>query len=497
LGFPKQKLDTLGGRVHVEWDPQAAVTPLGQLPFFIDFLKTSELFERWVADCPVVYTSPNAPRKVDVLGTLFLSTLSGHWRYAHIEGVRNDTVNAPLLGMSKVVSSSAARRAFLTADAQACDAWLQEHLSRCSRELFWLPWILDIDTHVCVLYGHQEGAVVGYNPKKPGRPSRVLHTYFMANTRLVLDVETHPGNQTAASYTMPGLWAYLDRLERRQWPMFIRGDCAYGVESAMVEAERRELKYLFKLRQTAKVKRMIEQSFARRDWVPAGQGWEGVEDRLRLTGWTSKRRVVVLRRPVTPKTEEKPAPVALPEERQLLLKGVDGRSLLYEYAVLVTNLPDEILTLAQHYRDRGDAENIYDETVNQWAWGGYTTQDLKRSAIMVRIVALTYNWWSLYVRLAIPERHAEAITSRPLLLHGVAKQTIHAGQKTITITCLHAQGPVYQQVLKRMAAFLEGIRTIARQLTWEQRWRLILSKVFEYMLRGRPLGPPGLLPAPT
>ena len=26
-------LDTFGGRVHVEWDPAAAVTPLGQLPF--------------------------------------------------------------------------------------------------------------------------------------------------------------------------------------------------------------------------------------------------------------------------------------------------------------------------------------------------------------------------------------------------------------------------------------------------------------------------------
>jgi hypothetical protein len=29
-------VDTFGGRVHVEWDPQAAVTPLGQLPFFTD-----------------------------------------------------------------------------------------------------------------------------------------------------------------------------------------------------------------------------------------------------------------------------------------------------------------------------------------------------------------------------------------------------------------------------------------------------------------------------
>lgn len=31
-------VDTFGGRIHVEWNPQAAVTPLGQLPFFIEYL---------------------------------------------------------------------------------------------------------------------------------------------------------------------------------------------------------------------------------------------------------------------------------------------------------------------------------------------------------------------------------------------------------------------------------------------------------------------------
>ena len=28
-------VDTYAGKVHVEWDPNAAVTPLGKLPFFI------------------------------------------------------------------------------------------------------------------------------------------------------------------------------------------------------------------------------------------------------------------------------------------------------------------------------------------------------------------------------------------------------------------------------------------------------------------------------
>ena len=54
---------------------------------------------------------------------------------------------------------------------------------------------------------------------------------------------------------------------------------------------------------------------------------------------------------------------------------------------------------------------------NQWGWTGFTTHDHQRSQVLARIVALIYNWWSLFTRLAIPNRHTEATTSRPLLLH--------------------------------------------------------------------------------
>jgi hypothetical protein len=70
--------DTYGGRVHVEWDATAPVTPFGQLPFFIEYLKQGGLFDGWVADCPLSLTSPNAPRKRDLLGTVLLSVLAGH-----------------------------------------------------------------------------------------------------------------------------------------------------------------------------------------------------------------------------------------------------------------------------------------------------------------------------------------------------------------------------------------------------------------------------------
>jgi hypothetical protein len=70
--------DTFAGRIHIEWDATATVTPLGQLPFFIEFLKQGGPFDGWVADCPLHYASPNAPIKRDLLGTVLLSVLAGH-----------------------------------------------------------------------------------------------------------------------------------------------------------------------------------------------------------------------------------------------------------------------------------------------------------------------------------------------------------------------------------------------------------------------------------
>jgi hypothetical protein len=73
-------LDTGAGPVRVEWDQTAPLTPYGQLPFFIEYLKVANLFDALVADCPLAYTSPDAPETRDVLGTAMLSVLAGHKR---------------------------------------------------------------------------------------------------------------------------------------------------------------------------------------------------------------------------------------------------------------------------------------------------------------------------------------------------------------------------------------------------------------------------------
>lgn len=494
LGEPDFALDgripveTFGGRVHVEWAPQAPVTPLGQLPFFIEFLKTAELFDPWVADCPLEYHSPNAPNVRDVLGTVLLSILAGQKRYAHIAAIRADGVNPALLGMEKVMSEDSVRRAFKGVDGGACAAWQLSHLRRCYGALLAEPWILDVDTTVKTLYGHQEGAVCGYNPHKPGRPSNTYHTYFVANLRLVLDVEVQAGNQTASKYTSPAFFTFLEALPAELRPAFVRGDCCFGNEGVMGQCETHGQHYLFKMRQTQNVKRLIERLFERSQWSDAGQGWEGVESSLRLMGWSAERKVVVLRREVK-------------DDVLLENKKTDGQLEFafmetiatvkkYEYAVLVTSLDAGILTLAQHYRDRADAENPFDELKNHWGWGGFTTHDLKRCQIMARHTALIYNWWNLFSRLAVPDRHIEALSSRPLLLHAVGKQTQHAGQNTLTLTSMHAESGRIQRALRELTRFFRRLRDSAEQLDWAQRWRLILTRAFAVFLKGRLLGVP-------
>src|SRR5215472_4008051 len=69
--------ETFAGRVHLEWEPAAPVTTMGQLAFFIEYLKQGGLFDGWVAGCPLQLTSPNAPSKRDVLGTVLLSGWPG------------------------------------------------------------------------------------------------------------------------------------------------------------------------------------------------------------------------------------------------------------------------------------------------------------------------------------------------------------------------------------------------------------------------------------
>ena len=75
---------------------------------------------------------------------------------------------------------------------------------------------------------------------------------------------------------------------------------------------------------------------------------------MRLQGLSRQRRIVILRR----RTERSLALVERDAKGQLALgfAEIDAGREVWEYAVLVTSLSCEILSIGQLYRDRADCE---------------------------------------------------------------------------------------------------------------------------------------------
>ena len=185
--------------------------------------------------------------------------------------------------MRRVCSDDSVRRAMARMEGEAAERWLCGELEYVWRPLLEPAWILDVDTTVKPLYGRQEGAEVGYNPRKPGRPSQVIHVYEMGTTRLVLDAEVVVGKQNPSMYGLPGLERLLERLGAAERPYLVRGDCGYGTERVM---ESLEQDYLFKLVMRPGVKKLVQRLAGQGGWTDAGHGWEVAEAQLQLDGWT-------------------------------------------------------------------------------------------------------------------------------------------------------------------------------------------------------------------
>jgi hypothetical protein len=494
-------IDTPGGRYRASFDEHTPVSPLGPLVFFAQFLQASGRFEALCQDAPLAYGSPNAYPAREVIGTLVLGILAGHWRYAHLSALRFDAVAPGLLGLGGLVSEDSVRRGLRRIDQLTGRQWLTGHLRQSWWEFLSTPWILDVDTTIKPIYGRQEGARVGYNPQKPGRPSHALHTYWISTLRLCLDVEVHPGNAHAASYGLDGLWTLIDQLPKERRPHVVRGDCSYGQEACLLGAETRGQGYLFKVRRTKGARAVIKLVECTREsrWQDAGQGWQGVDATLQLTGWSRERRVVVLRRRLREARSPRARRHWAKQQLSLLLHaGVEISScevVDYEYQILITNLPYGLETLAPMYRARGDAENPFDELKNQWGWGGFTTHALASGQHTARLIALVYNWWTLYNRLVEPGQHHEAITSRPRLLGGVAKQSEHAGQRRLAVRLLHADAPDLKPRIVAVVHWLQHLLTNAEQLDVPARWRRIVDRILKQNFGIKGPAPPAL-PAP-
>ena len=230
-----------------------------------------------------------------------------------------------------------------------------------------------------------------------------------------------------------------------------------------------------------------------------GRGWHGCEDELRFSGWSAKRRVIVMRRQLKMDAvlERKSSNLGKSKNAQVELHFIDENEPVktWEYSVLVSNAAYGLEKIEHLYRDRAFCENGFDEIKNQWGWGGQGTQDIERCALSARAVALIYDWWSWYVRLAHPKSRLAAKTSRPKLLSAVGRLTTHSRINKIVLTLTHEATHQIKAMIVNIRAFALHIRGAAPQLAGSQRWYALTRYIVNKILPSYPI-PPFPLPLP-
>jgi len=160
----------------------------------------------------------------------------------------------------------------------------------------------------------------------------------------------------------------------------------------------------------------------------------------------------------------------------------------YDWSILVTNLDYDLRAIGQLYRDRGDCENVFDELKNQWGWGGFTTQSLNPTRIMAGIIALVFNWWNIFCRLADPSEHMEAITSRPMLQNVIGCLAKSGGKRLLHLSMSGKHARETGLIFEKISTFLTTVST-APQLKPEEKWICVLKKAFENFLKDAHLLP--------
>lgn len=180
-GEGRFEFETFGGKVALE-ATGTTMTPYGGLVAFGAFVKRLGFVDELVRTCPVERTSPNAAPVRDIVVSLILLNICDGRRFAHVDRLREDAALAELFGIRAVRSDDTLRRFLASVPRGKLRPWI-DGAAKCIRDLLPERIVNDWDSTVITRYGEQEGAAIGYNPTKRGRPSHHPLLSVAAGTR--------------------------------------------------------------------------------------------------------------------------------------------------------------------------------------------------------------------------------------------------------------------------------------------------------------------------
>ncbi len=238
---------------------------------------------------------------------------------------------------------------------------------------------IDIDSSVVNVEGHQEGAVKGYNPKKPGNRCYNIQFAFCDEIKAYLTGYVRSGDTYTANGAAEMIKEIMAHLKDEGLEITFRMDSGYFDDAILETIESLGGKYVIKGKgYPTLVAQVTDPSIT---FVTGEAGRETTEFVTALNTWEKDRRFVVSR-------------VLKDEKDRAQLSFLEGEE--YDYFFFVTNTEQSSEEVVEFYEKRGNCENYIKEAKYDMAVGHLLLQSFWANEAIFQLMMLAYNLFLLF-----------------------------------------------------------------------------------------------------
>lgn len=369
------------------------ITPWGGLIFLKKLFEKTGMAE-FLESLPLPKQGSNRGyNPVQLLTSFFVSVWCGAARFEHLEVTRQDEVVRKLFDWKHMAGHKAFQRYFKKFSHATNQRVFPELYRWFFGQIRLENYTLDLDSTIMTRYGNQEGARVGYNPKKPGRKSHHPLLAFVAECRMVANFWLRPGNSYTTNNFRSFLEDTLNRLEGKTIGL-LRADSGFYDQAIFEYLEQisRPIQYIIAARFYQPLQRIIA---SHSSWWRVADGIEIAETPYQAIGWKSPRRLVMIRQhiPQRPRAAGK----------SLRLFEDDAFYKNYRYSCFITNLTLPAEHVWRLYRQRADAENRIKELKADFAADSFSMQEFYATEAALNFVMMAYNLMSLFRQVVLQQ----------------------------------------------------------------------------------------------
>jgi hypothetical protein len=293
--------------------------------------------------------------------------------------------------------------------------------------------IFDLDTKVLTVYGQQQGAKVGFNPKKRGRPSYQPLLCFEGKTGDIWEGIYLSGDIHPAPHTIGILEKSIAKLPPGIREIRVRADSAFYDHTIAEYLQGVPAFYAI----VARITKPIQRYFGGLSYEETSPGIWVAEFEYQPWRWNTSQRFIVVRRPIP----QKPS-------WQLSLFKMAG----YTYQVVVTNLSLKPLNLWRFYNQRATGELIIRELLEAYSLGKIPTRDWASNQAYFHLVLFAFNLTNWFQRLCLPDdwQRLNLQTIRNRLLTVPAQLLRPQGRPTLNLPASYPYSKVFLEISKKI-----------------------------------------------